>query len=466
MNLKAQVKSQLKPMLTIGVLALLSACSAHKTPSQEQTLPQASSPAPYVEPTVDQSNETHADTVAEPSLEAIATNDVLDRIRQGFEFPDLKSKHVDQYETWASEHHSYLNNLFARGTPFLFHIVEEIEKRDLPMELALLPAVESAYRPTAVSRSKAGGLWQFIPSTGRAFNLRQDWWYDGRNDPLESTEAALDYLTQLHKRFDGDWFLALAAYNAGQGTVARAIKANKAKRRPTSYQDLALRLETRRYIPKLIALKNIIENPQKFDVKLPKIKNEPYFKVVPLNGQIDLNKFSKDAGIERAELRNLNAGFKRWATSPDGPHRLLVPAHKHADLSQAIAAAERAPKLNYQNHRIARGDSLSSIARHYGVSVSALKSTNNLRNSRIREGKDLLIPVRASAVNSKSSVAIENYTTSNTHTQNHVHHVKRGDTLWSIARQYKVQLSKLMSWNNLSKNHVLRLNQQLLVRSN
>ncbi len=462
MNLKAQLKSQLKPMFTIGLLALLSACSAHKGPSQEQSLPSASSPAPYVEPTAGENGETPADPVAEPSLEAVAVNDVLDRIRQGFEFPNLESKHVDQYETWASEHHSYLNNLFARGTPFLFHIVEEIEKRNLPMELALLPAVESAYRPTAVSRSKAGGLWQFIPSTGRAFNLRQDWWYDGRNDPLESTEAALDYLTQLHKRFDGDWFLALAAYNAGQGTVSRAIKANKAKRRPTSYQDLALRLETRRYIPKLIALKNIIENPQKFDVELPEIKNEAYFKVVPLNGQIDLKKFSKDAGIEQAELRNLNAGFRRWATSPDGPHRLLIPVHNNADISQAIAAAERAPKLHYQNHRITQGDSLSSIARRYGVSVSALKSSNNLRTSRIRAGKDLLIPVRANASEARNSQA----QVSSSNLQDQVHHVKRGDTLWSIARQYKVQLSKLMSWNNLSKNQVLRLNQQLLVRTN
>jgi len=387
--------------------------------------------------------------------------DVLERMRQGFEFPNLESKHIAQYEKWSTEHESYLKGLFERGTPFLFHIVEEIEKRQLPMELALLPAVESAYRPTAVSRSRAGGLWQFIPSTGRHFGLRQDWWYDGRRDALLSTTAALDYLTQLNEMFDGDWFLALAAYNAGPGTVSRAIKSNKAKGRSTNYQDLSLRLETRRYIPKLIALKNVINNPESFGVELPPIENKPYFEVIELDGQIDLKRFAKDAGIEQSELRHLNAGFKRWATSPEGPHRLLIPISANGNIEHAKLAASRAPKINYSNHKIAQGDSLSGIARKYGVSVKALQTSNNLRSTRIRAGKNLLIPIRASTVTSRS-ISSETPVVRNQHT----HQVKRGDTLWSIARKYNVQINNLLSWNNISRNHILQLNQMLLVMTN
>ena len=467
MNLKATKRS----FFTLSLLVFLSACSSHKKVTKIETPPDANTKQQHeAEANVsdDLTLQTSALPSGEPTPEVSPTKaDVLARIRQGFEFPELKSKHTTQYEKWAAGHHSYLDNLFARGTPFLHYIVEEIEKRGLPMELALLPAVESAYKPTALSRSNAGGLWQFIPSTGRSFGLRQDWWYDGRNDPIESTQAALDYLTQLHKLFDGDWFLALAAYNAGQGTVSRAIKANKAKRRPTSYQDLALRLETQRYIPKLVALKNIIQNPQKFKVELPIIESEPYFKTIQLNGQIDLNKFARDSGIDITELRTLNAGFKRWATSPDGPHRLLIPVSNNNDtrLSKALLAAKHAPKINFENHTIARGDSLSSIAKRYGVSVSALKKNNNLRNSNIRAGKNLLIPIES---NSRSTTASANSTAKNSLKQNKsaVHRVKKGDTLWSIARQYKVQVANLLNWNNLSKNQVLQPNQALLIGAN
>ena len=416
---------------------------------------------------------------------AVYSNNLFDRIRAGFRFPHLESKYIAEYEKWNSTHPRYLKDLFSRADPILFHIVEEIEKRGLPMEIALLPAIESAYKPNALSRSNAGGLWQFIPSTGKSYGLNQDWWYDGRRDLILSTNAALDYLTILNKRFDGDWFITLAAYNAGQGNIGKAIKRNQSKGKATDYSSLSLRSETRRYVPKIIALKNIINNPHAYNVKLPIISNSPKFEVLTLKGQVDLNKFSEETGIEPKALNHLNAGFLRWATSPNGPHRLLLPTDDPLALQKARVAAQKVIKLDYQRHKIARGDTLSTIARQYGVSVRELKSTNKLSNSRIRAGKTLLIPFNdnravasvasnssatrsSSTVNSSNSIAIATPISSSSFKQAQanpkvIHKVKRGDTLWGIARRYKVKIDQLLNWNQISKSHTLRLNQSLVV---
>lgn len=458
MNLKVSFA----PIYAVFLALVLSACASRTKPLVEPVSDIETPPA-QVKPIAEEVAEPEESRPAESEISQPEKTDLIDRIRQGFELPDLESDHIAQFEKWSTEHETYLSGLFERGTPFLYHIVEEIEQRQLPMELALLPAVESAYRPTAVSRSRADGLWQFMSSTGKEFGLRQDWWYDGRRDALESTRAALDYLTQLNAMFEGDWFLTLAAYNAGPGTVSRAIKSNKAKGLGIGYQDLKLRRETRRYIPKLIALRNIINDPAKFNIQLPEIESKPYFEIVQLDGQIDLKKFASDAQIELADLRHLNAGFKRWATSPKGPHRLLVPVDERGDIQLAENAARNAPKINYSNHRIKQGESLSTIARRYGVSVRALKTSNNLRGSSIRAGKDLLIPVRDSELAASQTAAQEKAAEQTQNAAELVHQVKSGDTLWSIARQYKVQMSKLLSWNNISKNQILQLNQTLVI---
>jgi len=456
-----------KAYLMVPLLVVLSACGHLRSDPKTE----APNPAPPVvletieqPPLISQKNEkiilsdaeTAAAEVAPRPIENVAPIDLFDRMRAGFKFPALESQHVSQYERWDTEHPTYLNNLFLRATPFLYHIVEELEKRDMPMEIALLPAIESAYKPEAVSRSNAGGLWQFIPSTGKYFGLHNDWWYDGRRDALASTTAALDYLMQLNKMFDGDWFLTLAAYNAGPGTVMRAIKKNKANGRSTNYSNLRLRSETKRYVPKLIALKNIIQNPSRFNIVLPTIASQPYFEVVSLPGQIDLKKFAADTQLDLSMLRHLNAGFKRWATSPDGPHRLLIPIGNGELVAKAQAAVKQAPQISFRNHPINQGDTLSSIANRYGVSIAALKKTNNLRGSQIRAGRNLLIPVSGSVTNTNHS----------SNTNKLVHKVQRGDTLWSIARRYKVQLQELLSWNNISSDQILRLNQSLTVMTN
>jgi len=421
------------------------------------------SPQPtYGEPSVSPSTTHDAQIISGHQQPAISSDNVIERIRNGFRFPDLESKYVRDYEKWNSSHPTYLANLFKRSEPFLFHIVEEIEKRGLPMELALLPAIESSYKPNAVSRSKAVGLWQFIPSTGRSFGLNQDWWYDGRRDVLLSTNAALDYLTALNKRFNGDWFLTLAAYNAGQGTVARAIRQNKRKGKKTTYQHLSLRSETRRYVPKIIALKKILNNPEAYNFSLPVVANKPHFTVLPINGQIDLRKFAKDSQIDYDQLRNLNAGFLRWASAPNAPQRLLIPISSEGQLAAARLAAQEVVEIEYQRHQISRGETLSGIARRYGVSVQALKTTNSLRSSAIRAGKQLLIPINGSQVASTNTTepATQN------EKQQIIHQVQRGDTLWAIARKYKVRVEELLAWNQLSKNSILKLDQSLVLFPN
>ena len=398
----------------------------------------------------------------------VGHQDLLDRIRAGFAFPKLNTKEVRKHIKWTSEHPTYLDNLFARGEPFLYFIVEEIERRKLPMELALLPAVESAYDVAAVSRSSAAGLWQFVPATGKGFGLRQDWWYDGRHDPYSSTFAALDYLEQLHKMFDGDWFIALAAYNAGPGTLRREISKAKSKGRKTDYLSLNLRQETRRYVPKLMALKEVLLRPEKYKVSLPHIPSKPFFEVIKLPGQVDLIEFSKQTNIDKSLLKTLNHGFKRWATPPEGPHRLLIPLGDDANRESEIlflarAAAAKSKSLNYRNHTIKTGETLSHISRKYGVSVQAIKTTNRLTNPNIRAGKTLLIPSSSSYGPQTAVRKAQSPTPTSVNSEKIQHKVARGDTLWSISRHYKVDLKNLMSWNNLNSNDVLSLNQLLTV---
>lgn len=452
-----------KPLVTLFLLVLLSACghldSDRATSSSDTEA--TSNPPPHTDD--EQGDETDKIVLSDAELEAAdaapsadesAHGDLFARMRAGFTLPELDSKYVREYERWDATHPTYLKNLFVRATPFLYHIVEEIEKRGLPMELALLPAVESAYKPEAVSRSRAGGLWQFVPATGREFGLHDTWWYDGRRDAIASTNAALDYLEQLNKMFEGDWFLTLAAYNAGPGTVRRAIKRHRPQHKAV-YKNLNLRSETQRYVPKLLALRNIVQNPKKFQVTLPKIASKPYFEVLELPGQIDLNHFAEQTQIDRDLLRHLNAGFKRWATAPDGPHRILVPIGNGDMITRAEAAIASAPAIRFQNHRVRRGDTLSGIARQYGVSVASLRKANHLQNNMIRADRNLVVPVRGGELAALDMASAQTEV---------VHHVQRGDTLWSIARRYNVQLRELLDWNNFARNQILQLNQTVLIR--
>jgi len=378
-------------------------------------------------------------------------------IRDGFSMPDLDTPEVARFEQWYAARGDFLDRMFHRARRYLPFIVDEIRARDMPMELALLPAVESAYVPTARSHASAVGLWQFIPATGRRYGLAQTQWYDGRRDVVASTGAALDYLQFLANEFEGDWFLALAGYNAGENRVARAVLANRSAGRSPLYQDLRLPAETRRYVPQLLALRNIIADPERFGVTLPHIPNEPYFAVVTLDRPVDLDMAAQISGVTRSEFQSLNAGYLRSTTGPGGPHRLLVPVEQleslQAGLPRLPAVAATAtgtawgpdtssPSSTDGRYTVRRGDTLGSIAARHGVTVSALQRSNNLRSHLIHPGQHLRVPGRGSTVAQGGGDWSGQY------------RVQRGDTLGAIASRHRVGVDALRQANGIRGNTI------------
>ena len=390
--------------------------------------------------------------------------DLWDRIRNGYGLPEIESKHIAEYERWFSSRPEYVERLVNRATPYLYYIAVQVEQRNMPMEIALLPAIESAYKPHALSSAQAVGLWQFIPATGRHYGLKQNWWYDGRKDVYSSTRSALDYLEKLHKDFDGDWALALASYNAGEGTVSRAIKNNQRSGKPTHYTALKLRSETRRYVPKLIAFSNIIKNPEKYGLNITSIPNKPYFDVIRLNSQVDLGIVADAANIPIEELEMLNPGFKRWATDPAGPHRLLVATSNSEIVADAIAGIPQHKRVRWAHYKVRKGDTLSVIARRHGISVKSLKSTNKLTSNRIKINQELLIPLsRSYLANNGRNTPVSVSSSGSAKQQPKIISVKKGDTLWSLSKQYKVTLNELIKWNKININDLLFRGQKLKI---
>lgn len=394
-------------------------------------------------------------SITKPIAAIVEPVDIWQRMRQGYRLPNMDSKLVAHYENWNREHSNYVQKMLRRGDKYLFHIVEQIEKRDMPMEIALLPAIESAYKAKARSRSNASGLWQFIPATGRYLGMRQDWWSDQRRDILISTEAALDYLQSLHTEFGGDWLLALAAYNGGKGTIGKAMRRNKRNNKPTNLESLDLRQETTRYVPKLIALSNVIMNPHLYGIKLPNIANTPYFAVQKIPGQTDLIRLVKNTDLSRKDLDDLNPSFLRWASDPKGPHRIVVPLARQTSVANYLETAPDLGKLNWREHRIRKGETMGKIAEKYAVKTAAIRSINSMKNNKIRAGKTILIPLEARPNNAQYAKRTKKSTVK----RKASHQVRKGDTLWQIARRYDLSVSDLVMWNNISKSHTLALNQ-------
>ena len=305
--------------------------------------------------------------------------DLFERMRSGFALPTLEDPSVTREIEWYRGNPAYLERTFGRGRRYLHYIVETLEARKMPLELALLPVVESAFDPFARSRCRASGLWQFIPSTGRRYGLDQNFWYDERRGVLEATRAALDHLQALHEEFEGDWLLALAAYNAGAPRVQEAVVRNRRSGRPIDFLHLELPRETRAYVPKLLAIARLVAEPQAFGVEFTAIPNAPYFASVEIEDQIDLGLMARLAKIPHEELRALNPELNRWATAPDGPHHLLVPAPSKERFESTLAGLPPRERLRYVHHRVRRGDTLGAIARLHGTSVEALRVVNRMR---------------------------------------------------------------------------------------
>lgn len=346
-----------------------------------------------------------------PTVDLVAqAPDVWRRIRLGFAIPNMQGEDVDRWTEFYASRPEMLQRLAERASRYLYYVVEEIDRRGLPTELALVPFIESGWDPSALSRAQAAGLWQFIPSTGRHFKLAQNDWLDERRDPVASTKAALDYLEYLFN-FQGDWHLALASYNWGEGSVQRAIKKNLAEARPTDYQALDMPDETRQYYPKLQALKNIINQPRRYQVTLPELENRPYFVEVAKARDIDIDLAAQLADVPLEELVALNPGFKRGVVMGTTERRLLLPvgqvdtflanldAYEGPLVRQGSAAtsrarAEAAASGQALVHRVQPGDTLSRIANRYRTTVAALRSANQLRSTRLQVGQVLKVPVR------------------------------------------------------------------------
>jgi len=318
------------------------------------------------------------------------------RIRLGFGLPDVASALVREQEEWFANRPEYIKRTVARSSRYLHYIVEAVQKRGMPSEIALLPIIESAYNPVAYSRAHASGIWQFIPSTGKFYGLQQNFWYDGRRDVMAATNAALDYLQKLYDMF-GSWDLALAAYNWGEGAVGRAIAKNTAMGLATDYQSLTMPQETRYYIPKLQAVKNIIANPAQFGIELADVPNQPYFVAVTTNKNIDVKLAAKLAGVPLDEFLSLNPAYSRPVIRADNDYNLLLPADK-ADTFRANLKSNSQPLVSWQAYTFKSGDSIDRVATRHGISAAQLKQVNDLSaHDRVGPGSTLLVPASGHA---------------------------------------------------------------------
>ena len=467
----------LKCRVLVGVVAaLLQACAtppAPEEPPQQTPQPQAA-PSPVPEP---QAHQAPPRAPAKPApagtglldaaklppfdgekrevkelLRGVTTidrtapaDDLWQRIRQGFAMSDLDNALVREKTAYYAARPDYLQRVFERSRIYLYHIVEELEKRGLPTELALLPMVESAFNPMAYSRAHASGLWQFIPGTGRRFELQQNWWYDGRRDIVDSTNAALDYLTFLYE-MHGDWHLALASYNWGENAVARAIAKNRAAGRHTDYSSLSMPAETRHYIPKLQALKNIIVNPEPLGIRLDPIPNQPYFTVYTKLRDIDVQLAAKLAEMPVEEFIALNPGFSRPIIRAAVSPRIVLPADKVDVFHANLTKREGSSLVSWKTYHPKKGETFESIARRFRMAVAQLKEVNGI-GPRVRAVPSLLVVPSNGEALSARKLPIMYAPPIPVPVRRIFHRVKTGETLASIAKRYAVAVEDLKRWN-------------------
>ncbi len=436
----------------------------------ESTIPKTSG-APYTpDPSVQQVQladplETHTVDLTAPS------NDVWQRIRSGFAVPNISTPLVEQWISYYTERPDYVQRMTERASLYLYHIVEELKRRGMPTELALLPFIESAYNPMAYSRARASGMWQFIPSTGRLYQLKQDGWRDERRDVIASTNAALDYLQKIYEQH-GDWHLALASYNWGEGAVGRAIEKNRAKGLPTDYLSLSRLMprETQNYIPKLQAVKNIIANPAAYNFTLPPVNNEAYFTVVQKKRDMDLETAAQLAEMPLEDFKALNPSFTRPIILGAQNASILLPKNK-VEVFQKNLEQNTGPLSRWDTYTFKRGDRIDRVAGKHGMTLAQFKTVNNIgRRDRITPGMVLLVPRSGKNVLAKPAAAIVANTAAGPGTsgpkvvtQHFVHIVKSGDTLYSISRSYDVEVQDIQDWNKLPGT-ALSIGQRLVIK--
>jgi len=358
-----------------------------------------------------------------------------------------------------------IRNMAEQARPYLYYILQEIKKRDLPVELALLPMIESAYNPMAISRTGASGLWQLMPGTASGFGLKINWWYDGRRDIIASTGAALNYLTYLNRLFGGDWLLAFAAYNSGEGTVYSAINENKKQNLPTDFWHLKLPTQTQDYVPKLLALATIIKYSEQYPITLPYVANAPYLTAIDIGAQLDLECAAKMANISFNELADLNPGYNRWATDPDGPNFLVLPVEKVNIFLRNLSKLPKNERVKWARHTVKSKESLIKIAQYYHTDAKILEKINHLKNSNIYINQVVLIPIATHGLSSalyntqRRYAALKNIP--EVKPVNYI--VQKRDTIDRIARKYNVSVKDIKFWNGLKAKFILKRNDELTI---
>ncbi|CAH1385392.1 transglycosylase SLT domain-containing protein [Candidatus Nitrotoga sp. M5] len=375
-------------------------------------------------------------------------SDLWQRIRNGFALRELDSPLVAKHEQWYAKHPDYMQRMTKRGERYLHFIVEEVERRGMPMEIALLPMIESAFNPRSYSTASAAGIWQFIPSTGKHFGMQQNWWYDGRRNIISATLGALDYLQKLHGMF-GDWELALAAYNWGEGAVRRALAHNQKSGLPMNYANLKMPSETRNYVPKLLAIKNIIGNPTNFGLALHPVSDQPYFVAVNTPTNIDIELAASLADVTLDEFSALNPAHNRPVILQENSNVLLLPVDK-VETFRANLASYSQPLVSWQAYESREGDHLNELATRFGLSSETLRSINGLPTQlNVGAGQMLLVPVNSlNAENEFNSTDASPALTNQLFGDPIIYKVRKGDTLSAIARRYNVSLKKLQGWNS------------------
>jgi membrane-bound lytic murein transglycosylase D len=402
---------------------------------------------------------------AETDLEPLppSPGDLWDRIVRGYAIPDLHGPLVEKWEQWYAERPDYVARMVERSRRYLYHIVTEVEARGMPSEIALLPVVESAFNPNAMSVSSASGIWQFMPQTGKSYGLKQNWWFDSRRDVIAATNSALDYLQTLNAEFN-DWQLSLAAYNWGEGNVRRAIARNRARGLPTDFDSLTnIASETRNYVPKLQAVKNIIADPKRYGLALADVPNAPYFTVVRTTVRMDVKRAAELAELPLDEFLALNPQHNRPVISGADEYAILLPIDK-AEVFAAKLDLVAQPLVSWQAHRMKRGESLTELAARYGMSIETLRSVNGIGpRETVPTGYALLVPMQRPTEEAAASLENAVFTTVPAN-RTFYYTVRRGDTLTEIAARYGVTIHDLKRWNRLARD-VLRTGQKLRVTS-
>lgn len=397
-------------------------------------------------------------------------NTLWERMLSLYALPEIDNARIDREVNFYLKNPEYLSRIQERAEPYLYFILNELEAKNIPGELALLPVVESAFRVNAQSPAQASGLWQFIPPTGRLYGLKQNSWYDARRDIVESTQAAATFLKELSELFNNDWLLALASYNAGKGTIKNAIDRNTDKGLPTDFWSLELNSETSAYVPRLLAIARIFANPEKYNINLHQFPNEPYFELVDIKSQIDLGKAAELAETPIDHFFKLNPGFNRWSTDPEGPHRLLIPVDKADGFKEKLAELPHHERIKWMHHTVSKKESLQSIAKKHNTSIDEIRQVNHLESDTIASGNVLLIPISFQSLKSESDssanslVGNHNQTQSQPQLMKQFYIIKKGETVSEIAQHFNIDQDDIINWNKLPKKALLKPGQKIIIK--